>query len=473
MFGALLVSFASITALVIFSTLGYRFNFKRGIFIYTGSITVKVTPDTVNILVDGKAVPQKRQNILNQSIHISGIDPGEHLLRVESPGYQSWEKKISIGSGISTEFWNVILPKDSFQPDTLISGPFLHVLPSPDGKFLALFGESGTEATVTIFEKNSKKSEQIFSSKEFRLDKTSAENPEWSPDGKSIVFPLSNGLTREYLTVNRETLVTENISDRIGLPDTRLVRWNPKETTSLLFLSGDSLHSLDVSGVTKEPVLIGDGIATYDLSKDAIIYLDRESGIIYQSDYGELNPDPITQPALIPFTDPTLVSYDKDRIALFEKGGRGILFNQGELNAESSFFPLGEGIRSVQFSDDGKKLLFATDNEISVLFTRDWDVQPSRKEGNVFQIARLSKPVSSVQWTEDYEHILFATEGSLRMAELDHRDHRNIFTLDTALDPLQILSDFRDNTIIIIDRHDGSTSLLSFVFPKPATFFGN
>lgn len=474
-FAILLTSFAIITASVIFFTLGYRFNFERGIFVYTGSITIKVIPDTVDIRIDGKLIPQGRQNILNQSIHLSGIDPGEHLLKIEASGYQSWEKKVSVGSGVSTEFWNIILPKDSFQPSTLLSGSFLRMFPSPSEKFLALFGESGDETTLAVFEKSTGLSKQIFSTKEFRFDQSSTENLEWSSDEKTVLFSLKNDKGKHYFLINRETLATEDISSLTGFPNIHHLRWDPKEAHSILFLSEDSLFSFDTRSLGKKPTILGEGIAAYDPSASVLFYLERESGIIYQSDYGEkLSPDPLTPPIKIPFTDPTLVAYDKDRIALFEKDGQGILFNQRKMGAGSSILSLGRGIRSLQFSNDGKKLLFATENEISVIFTREWDMQPSRSEGDIFQIVRLSKPVASVQWTKDYEHILFTAEGMIQLAELDHRDHRNIATLGNDLNPLQVLSDFQNNEILILGREsDAKTTLYSLIFPRPLNFFGN
>ena len=474
MFIFLLISFTCVTSFVLFMTLGYRFNFERGIFVYTGSISIKTTPDAVNVLIDGKTVPQGRQNILNGSIHLGGIDPGEHLLEIAAPGYRSWTKKVTVSSGISTEFWNIILAKDTLQPDTLLTGPFVKAFPSPDGKFLALFGKTDKETTLTIYEKSTRKAEQIFSSKGFSFNEQLTENLEWSADGKRLIFPLFRGTERHYFLVDRTTLGTEDMTGRFALPDIRLVRWDPKSTGSVLFLSGDSLSILDTADAANTPQQLADGIATYDLSKNTIFTLERETGIIYQSDLGDtIEPDPITQPIGIPFTDPTLIAYDKDRIAVYEKGGKGILFNKGTLDDDSSFTTLGDSLQSLQFSNDGKKLLIATGDELSVLFTRNWDVQPNRSEGDRFQIVRLSTAIASAQWTRDYEHVLFVTGGTLELAELDQRDHRNIFTLLSGIDPLQILSDFQGNTIAIIDRHDAGNSLLSFVFPKPLTFFGN
>jgi len=51
---------------------------------------------------------------LNSSYHINGIKPGEYFLEIKAPDYQTWSKKISVHSGISTEFWNVVLVQNSY-----------------------------------------------------------------------------------------------------------------------------------------------------------------------------------------------------------------------------------------------------------------------------------------------------------------------------------------------------------------------
>jgi len=57
-FWAFLVLFLATSASILFFTFGYRFSFDRGIFIYTGSVTIKSNPRAVGISLDGS--PSRR-----------------------------------------------------------------------------------------------------------------------------------------------------------------------------------------------------------------------------------------------------------------------------------------------------------------------------------------------------------------------------------------------------------------------------
>ena len=87
--------FIATTPVVIFYARGYRFSFERGIFIYSGSITIKPNPQKVGVFLDGKQVSSKKLNPINNSYHIDGIRPGEYLLELKLSDYNRSEEHTS------------------------------------------------------------------------------------------------------------------------------------------------------------------------------------------------------------------------------------------------------------------------------------------------------------------------------------------------------------------------------------------
>lgn len=87
-----LAFFITVTS-VLFYTYGYRFSPTRGIFVYTGSLTIDSNPEAISIKIDGETVPDNRLGILNKASHIAGLAPGEYQIEVTAPGYESWQKK--------------------------------------------------------------------------------------------------------------------------------------------------------------------------------------------------------------------------------------------------------------------------------------------------------------------------------------------------------------------------------------------
>lgn len=479
----LIVLFLTTTATVLFLTFGYRWSADRGIFIYTGSATIKSNPRTVDIYLDGEKVPNGMLNIINQSMHVAGIRPGEHFIRVEAAGFKSWERKITVGSGISTEFWNIILPRQEYPVETVSIDRYEKAFPSPGSATILFSGTEDGKAFVKTLDKGSGDSSLVFESDLYRFPENTLENIElsWS-DQERILVPAVDDRGSTILIIDMTTNETVDIRDISPVINPSFARWHPTDEKAFFVLSGSSdLYVIrpEESLPEKRAVLLSSGISAYDLSQKYIYTLEAETGIVYRAPYGneeEFGPDPITPPfkPIVGAETPVLTVYDEKRVVAYDLHGKGFLYNDnGGRNPE--MMPLGDAIEGVQFSDDGKKLLFFSKNEISVAFTRDWEVQPVRSSGDILQIARFSAPLSSAQWTEDYEHILFGIGGELKIAELDHRDRRQIETLvpiPAGSTLVQTLSSFAENRIYLLTRNDQGAAAFSFItFPEETGIF--
>ena len=483
-FWTFLVFFLTTVASVLFFTFGYRFSFERGIFIYTGSVTIKSNPRSVNISLDGEPVPADIIHSINQSIHVTGIAPGEHFIRVEADGYLPWEKKVIIQSGISTEFWNIILPRTSYEQTSVADGDFIKAFNSSTRKYFALVGEKEGETTITVIERATGTATPVMSNRDYRFDREDGRNIEWSKDETLLLVPLRSrdGGGQSVFMIDRAAGTATNLQDISSVPDPENPRWHPDNDGTFFVLSHGSLLLIrpDTKDTAQRATTIAKNVSAYDLAGRFAAILDGVSGTISLIPFADLtttNQEVLTKP--LPgadhFTKPVLTMYDDRRIAVYDKGGEGFLWNDnGKL--EPSIVSLGSSIEGAQFSDDGKKLLFFTANEVSVLFARDWDVQPTREDGEILQIARFSSPISEVQWVKNYEHILFSLGGELKLAELDNRDRRNI---ETILPPSgkvlrQVITlPAEDELYMIYGTGDTGPADFSFIgFPEPIGFFG-
>lgn len=483
-FWTFFVLFLATSASVLFFTFGYRFSFHRGIFIYTGSITVKSNPRSATVSLDGNAVPADMIHNINQSIHVTGIMPGEHFLRVSADGFEPWEKKVVVQSGISTEFWNVLLTRSSYDRTRETDGDLVRAFPSPTGKYFAVVGDKGGETTISLVERTTTVSRQVFSSRSYRFDPGDDRNVEWAKNENSLLIPLRSRATddRAVMIVDLKTGLATDLKDIAVIPDPENPRWHPNDDGTFFVLSHGSLLLVDPAAASADRIEnIADNVSAYDLSGRSAAVLDRTSGIVSRIAFGGItgtDRKDITGP--IPgaerFSEPYLTMYDEKRIAVYDRGGTGYLYNDDQ-KLEPSIIPLGTDIRGVQFSDDGKKLLFFTGHDISVVFARDWDVQPARKDGDILQVARFSSPISEVQWAKDYEHVLFVHDDGLRLAELDNRDRRNIASLlpASASDIIrQVVTLPAENQLYVLSgpAATGPATLSFIAFPEPVGFFG-
>ncbi|MEI9966289.1 MAG: hypothetical protein WDN67_01295 [Candidatus Moraniibacteriota bacterium] len=471
--------FFATTALVLFYTFGYRFSTSRGIFIYTGSITVSANPSTVSILLDGEPVPPNRLGLVNRSSHIPGIGPGEHFLSVTAPGYSTWEKKVVVESGLSTEFWNVLLGKTDPQPETAAeSASAMRAYPSPKNSLIALAKNTGGEFSLDVYNTNNQSGKQVFSLPNATLLGEDEDGVEWSPDAEKLFIPVRQDGQIRYFVVDAETLVSSELTTLTPDGKRKYLRWQPGQKHVLFLVDQGVLSLIDTESETLAPERVRAEVATYDLSGQ-FLYILTKSGLVFRT-LADSPTDDARQVTTAPLPvaedgNPTLGVYDADRIAFLDKrSGVLSLYNNRPDGGPTLSTLLPEGGRGMQFSDDGKKLLYFTENEVNVSFLREWEVQPVREAGMTLQVARLSQPISFVQWTRDYEHVLYAVGGSVKVIELDSRDRRNIFDLiNFEKTPLQILSRFEQNQVYFIeDKADAERGLRLLQFPEPQTFLG-
>jgi hypothetical protein len=218
----------------------------------------------------------------------------------------------------------------------------------------------------------------------------------------------------------------------------------------------------------EEKKIIAKNIASYDLSSSSIYYFQLPSGIVYRTDYTTANePEQISTTSPEKMSDPSyqITVYDKNRIAFLNKSGD--LYIQKLGGAKDYFKNLASGIVETQFSDDGKKLLYYSDYEISVYFTKDWEVQPWRSENDQKDIIRFSEKIDNVQWSKDYEHIVFSVGNKMKITEIDNRSQNNTEDmLAFSKKNNKIVSDFADNKIYFTDTDNGISKLYSIDFPE-------
>ncbi|MFZ1627135.1 MAG: PEGA domain-containing protein [Candidatus Moraniibacteriota bacterium] len=469
------LSFFATASVIIFYAFGYRYSQQRGIFVYSGSITVNSLPQTVDIAIDGESLSPKRYGILNETIHIAGLMPGEHVLTVSAPGYRPWSKKVIIQSGVSSEYWNIILTRTDYPGVSLAdTAGSTRIYPHPDSDLFALAKEQNNEASVVVYDRRTQSGREVFARNGTAFDFESAENFEWSPNGKRILLPLIEAGMRAYYIVTIADGTVEKLSDIVPGLVPESARWNATGNEDLIFLAGGSLYQFDVTGA-RVPRLLAENIKAYDITGNYIYIAASRTGTISRfrnSGTGENQTEIATAASENLGTNTYVLDvYDEERMALLEKAGSKRLFVYNQTPEKKyGFQEIATGVERFQFSNDGKKLLFASTNEIGVYFTRTWDVQPRRLENETAQIARFSDRVANIAWSEDYEHILFTRGSTLKVIELDGRSGRAISDIKSfATAPSQILPFFAENQLFIVVPGE---DIQSIVFPEPQGLFG-
>jgi hypothetical protein len=468
--------FLMISPLVIYYSRGFRYDKYHGIFIHSGSITIKSSPTSVNVYLNNDLQPTKSLDIINNSITLNGLRPGSYTLRVSADGYQDWEKKIEVHSGISTEFWNVILLPKTAELQELGASGIERFFPSPFGKRVAYIKSDENQFQIWFLDVEENNPQMIYSFENMKFPDDKLENLEWNFKESYIVSPVIRDNHKDYLIVSADLDIDPFfLSETTKLEDLQKARWSPREKGVIYFLAKSDgknsvgLRKLDIA--SKETSLVVEDIQAYDFSSSSLYFI-RSNNILYNSD---LSGENISQITFSPFTEneiengARLIVFDENRQALVTKNCELFVRNKA---TEDTTQKLGENIAGAQFSDDGKKLLFWNSNEIDVLFLKEWETQPRRKENEIQQIIRFSSSIDNVFWYRDYEQVFFTNQNKIKMIGLDPQDRRVLMDVfNNNLDEFPATYDSGNGRYYFVREINNQKTLNYIDIPKKTGFF--
>ncbi|MDI6777825.1 MAG: PEGA domain-containing protein [Patescibacteria group bacterium] len=476
-FWLVFVLFLVSTPLVIMHSKGYRFDQKRGIFVYSGSITLKTIPGDVKVFINNQEQASKSLDIINNSITLNGIKPGTYQIRVEAEGYQGWEKQIEVHSGLSTEFWSVVLVPRDPKMSAVESQNVFRFFPSPFGKKIAFVRKSEKEISLlaTDFKKNEVR--EIFFANNISFSENKLENLEWNYKEDLVLSPVTRNLKSDYLVASAtEAIDPVFVSDITKLSSIQKARWSPQEKDVIYFLARDEREGKGglfwVNLNDNSVQLVVPEVKSYDISQNSIYFI-QSNNILFKSD---LDGGGVSQVNSSQFSESDagknarLIVYDDSRQFLISENGELFLHNDG---IENIFRKISDGVQGAQFSDDGKKLLFWTANEISVAYLRKWEVQPFREENEIQNMIRVSSLIDNVFWFRDYEHIFFSQNKKIKLIELDSRDRRiGLDVYENNLESFPATYDIGNGYYYFLKDTKEGQKIFYFILPEKTGIFG-
>ena len=489
-FWCLVLAFFIITPTIVLEARGYRFDWHRGVFVYSGTISFKANPQNIIATLDGNSDKTATLNRINSSFNLSGLLPADYEIEISAKDFYSWNKKIDVHSGVSSEFWNVILTRKNYAITAYDQADGIDkFFTSPRNRFVAFTANSSQGLLVKELDLDSKLVINDYTLSGWKLiAEDRKENIEWSPDesylsvpvekinsGEESVSSSENNLQSAYYIIDlaQKQNNTLNLNTFFGKKEIRYVRWDPQEKGYLFFLEGTTLFRANIED-SSDITQIANDVNAYDLAYDGVYFVQPPNNLVFKTSLdGKSEKKQITN-SFPDTNNPTIkriTVYDESRIAFLDQAQNLFVYNNGE--HEKYFRALGNQIVEMHFSNDGKKLLFYSNNEISVYYNRDWTVQPIRQENELNNVTRYSENLKNVQWYKDYEHIIFTAGKYTKIIELDPRDHRNCLDIiSTELETPFVIHNNGLEKLFFTDQKDGATILKSIVFPEPMPFLG-
>ncbi|MCX6762483.1 MAG: DUF5050 domain-containing protein [Candidatus Moranbacteria bacterium] len=349
------ILFLFTTPLAILYSQGYRFNQYQGIFIHSGSITVKSTPSSVNVFLNGQLQPSGRLDMINNSTTLNGLRPGTYDLKVTADGYGDWEKNVEVHSGVSTEFWNIFLPQKNYSPKELNVEGAQRYFPSPFGKKVAYLKKNNADLEIWSLDMKKNEPTLIFSKPELEFSTDLLENAEWDSNEQMLIAPVRSNGQKDFLVLDSSNVQAPVfLSEASSLSGLDHVRWSPDNQEAIYFTAApknDSTKNLyRINLGTKNTEIVSEDVRTYDLSGKSIYFL-KQNNIIYKTDLNGKGEKQMTFEA-IPFSEANqqsrLIVYDEDRQVVISENGQLFVHNNA---TTETLKKVGDDVLGAQFSD--------------------------------------------------------------------------------------------------------------------------
>lgn len=478
-FWSLVLLFFITAPLVILRTQGYRFDWNRGVFVYSGSITIKSNPQNFDLLLNGKPRESKSLDRINSAYNIGGLIPDDYVMKLTAPGFRPWSKKTDVHSGVSSEFWNVLLVRENYETESYNNTEDIdNFYISPQDRYIAYTKQIDDNLILEILDIDAGETIKSYTLAGWKLlDESQKENVEWSPEEDYLSIPVEksnqSNSQSSYFVINPEKDNIFNLNELIKRNHLRKVRWDSQDKDYLFFLQENSVFRVNVAD-PQNIKLIAEEVTSFDVTKEHIYYLQLPNNLVFRTSLdATAQREQITSNFPDNSSSPVerMIIYDDGRMAFINNNKNLFIYNKAD--KDTYFRKLGDYVEDAHFSDDGKKLLFWTNHEISTYFLRDWEVQPARMENELTNVTRYGEILDNVQWHKDYEHIIFSVGPYTKIIELDGRDRRNCMDLiSTSLRQPFVRYDKALEILYFTDIQNGKTYLHSIIFPEPAPILG-
>jgi hypothetical protein len=423
-------------------------------------------------------------------------------------GYTSWTKEIEVHSGVSTEFWNIILfPIDSRQVKSFdsISVDQYFISPREENEII-YFWQDEDKRYVSLLNVDSGESENVFETSEFDfIDADQQENIEWSSDNKRILIPFQKEGEKIYIiarirkenledVINLNALFTQAMHEEFDIEKTatetkqlasktsngisfKKVRWMFDKNDELVLLTKDkTLHYFDITRPDKT-LVIDKNVSGFDFAGNRIYYSQLPNNIIWEIKNNDTETKRQITNVPIPESEDDflrLTAYDQYRIAIETEDKKLYVHNEEKEKGETSMYDLGTSIKGVQFSDDGKKIAYWTSNEMWCLMLREWKVQPIREKGTRIFVTRFSQPIYNIQWMDNYENLLFSIGSSIKSAYIDTRwgvHITDVYSQDDDFENRSVIYNKADQNLYFASNNQENKKILNMMTLIDKGFF--
>lgn len=438
---------------VVFYSQGYRFDFKNMRIVQTGGLFLKISPPGVTLDIDQKL--RKKTNFFFDSAFINGLIPKDCQITIQKTDYHIWNKILGIKEKQVTEAKNIVLfPKNP--KFNLIDKNINNFFLAPDNKKIIFKIQEEMGWVLNSFNIQTKEQKKLVSEQELRLleknkkiSQISFLNLVWSNDSKRILIEIRIKGEKQYVVLKTEPETNLFILDTES--NIKNISFNPDKSEELFFIAlepEEKLTEEDKDPKTRKQVIFrlkADGehvmlkipspsfeqnIIDYSIIGNDIVWLSG-SGFLYLGRLIDSNKIELTKILnLKPINIQKEINYQ-----IVAKDFSKILLEQDEtlyyLNPETHLLEqIFNSVKTIKFSEDMKKIIVSTNNQLWLFYMEEEHEQPQRNIGEKILLSGSPDEISNLFWLNNF-YVIFQIKDSIKIAEIDNRSRVNLIELTT------------------------------------------
>ncbi len=275
LFLTIIIIFVATAPLLLLYALGYRFDRITAALRPTGTIAIRFVPATVQVSVDGVEKPEKKR-----FVKLDGLTPGNHTVKLEKDGYQTWEK--TLPTTVSEITWqeHVILFYTDPQLSQLSTQPASLLAADSTGEQIAWWEPTGAAITsLYMAPTNTKTTPRAIFSGAIQIATT--DQLTWSPDARYIYFsgtPIGDTTTRHYvIDLGQASLPVTQLESKHPELSYTTAQWDRSNPERLLLLQQQHIFALNARTFTLQPLVAEEPVYGIASSSRGIAYITSKT----------------------------------------------------------------------------------------------------------------------------------------------------------------------------------------------------
>lgn len=410
------VIYAVVAPITVLYALGYIFIPTQQTLFQTGLVSLISEPSQATVRVNDNVIREKTPLVLRN------LKPGTYELRIDLPGYQSWQRQVRIEPEHAFRFEKILLFPEKFEPQIITIRPVTKIERIQNTRNL-LIAHDATASGLFLFDLDKKESRPLITEPEYAAAKV--ESLSIHPNGNRALIGLRRGGIFLPLFVRLENLIsnliqTEEYSSLIPEPFNHL-QWSSSTGNSIFYLKANTLKRVDLEAKTVYPALLRQvrGFAVYarrlfavdgqrrflemtEKGKIRNIFLDdpAKSQLVFGKDEGDFySIHFLPKESLFYLADNTYVIF---------------LSDHGRLTCNKLPYFLDEEVDEVALADKNLRLAYRKGSEIYVVdFEKEMETDLFESGPTPRKIYEGNKDISRLFWIYDDQYLLFLEGNQL------------------------------------------------------------